>query len=75
MCKFCTHQAFFKFSLLEYIIDMTSDDCSVFLKQLRHLRLRQPNGFILKLNIYTGLTICRLVYNDAICLAQIIHSI
>lgn len=32
MCKFCTNQGFFKFSLLENVAYMTSDDSSVFLE-------------------------------------------
>ena len=46
MCKICTHLFFFQFPFLEYISDMTSNISSILLKQLRHLGLRKPHGFI-----------------------------
>ena len=42
MCKFCTHLFPVQFSFLKHIVDVSGYNCSVFLKQLGHLRLRKP---------------------------------
>ena len=45
---------------------MTTDNRSVFLKQFRHLRLRQPHGFVLHSDIDCSLSIIGLIYDDLV---------
>ena len=66
MCKFCTYQFPFKFSLFENIVNMARDDGSVFLKQICHLSLSQPYCIVLQTNINLSLSVFSLIYNNLV---------
>ena len=60
MCKFCTHCLGIYLALGKGIANMAANDRSVFVEQLRHLRLRQPNCLFFHLHRQSDLAVRRL---------------
>jgi len=55
---------FIQFAFLEDVADVLGNRAFIPLKQFHHLRLSQPDGFILKVDIQGGLPVFGLVEND-----------
>ena len=64
VCKIYTYHVSFQFTFFEDVVNVTAYYCSIFHEQLRHLGLREPNGFIFKTDIYLGLAIIGLIYHN-----------
>ena len=71
MCNFCIHLFLVQLTFLEYIVDVSGYDCSVFAKQIRHLCLSQPHGIVLHADIHLCLPVLRLIYDY---LVVFVHS-
>jgi hypothetical protein len=51
ICKFCTCDILLKFAFVINIANMPAYDSPVLTEQLRHLRLRQPDGIVLQTDL------------------------
>ena len=63
-CIICTYCFLRQFSFLENITNVLGDDGAFPLEQVRHLRLRQPDRFLLQPHLQAGAPVLRLVEDD-----------